>query len=299
MSGYNEMLRRIEPEAIICYHEPFPEMTGNIVYVNYELSSWQHMDDDLEDFNHTKNTVEASYASGCQTVKYGYVESAGHSCKGYPIVKHNGYVVQLGAGSAYGGNWVPSKEADERFLGEPNSINHYDTEKYEIDTKIGESGRAEMERHYTDHGYPKYHSSPHDHIINYNSDGSPNWNENEQINYFDGDVPEFKAFYTEVQKMGKFIKPNPDDNTFKSIADFQDCMRRGGEVEFQYNKKIYSIIHALHPLITIGKREDDNKPVIEDSIIHFDSSDKLLDYIIEGKKLREIITDVQVLARTI
>ena len=30
---YNEMLRRIEPEKIICYNTPFPEMQGNIVYV--------------------------------------------------------------------------------------------------------------------------------------------------------------------------------------------------------------------------------------------------------------------------
>ena len=26
MAGYNEMLRRIEPEKIICYNTPFPEM---------------------------------------------------------------------------------------------------------------------------------------------------------------------------------------------------------------------------------------------------------------------------------
>ncbi|MFR4758214.1 MAG: DUF4417 domain-containing protein [Evtepia gabavorous] len=29
MAGYNEMLRRIEPEKIICYNTPFPEMQGN------------------------------------------------------------------------------------------------------------------------------------------------------------------------------------------------------------------------------------------------------------------------------
>ncbi len=28
MAGYNEMLRRIEPERIICYNTPFPEMQG-------------------------------------------------------------------------------------------------------------------------------------------------------------------------------------------------------------------------------------------------------------------------------
>lgn len=29
--GCNEMLRQIEPERIICYNTPFPEMEGNIV----------------------------------------------------------------------------------------------------------------------------------------------------------------------------------------------------------------------------------------------------------------------------
>ena len=43
MTGYNEMLRRIEPEKIICYNTPFPEMQGNIIYVDYERSSWKYM----------------------------------------------------------------------------------------------------------------------------------------------------------------------------------------------------------------------------------------------------------------
>ena len=42
LAGYNEMLRRIEPEKIICYNTPFPEMQGNIASDNYERSScWQ------------------------------------------------------------------------------------------------------------------------------------------------------------------------------------------------------------------------------------------------------------------
>ena len=35
MQGYNEMLRRIEPNAIICYCEPFEEMEGNIIKIDY------------------------------------------------------------------------------------------------------------------------------------------------------------------------------------------------------------------------------------------------------------------------
>lgn len=38
MRGYNEMLRRIQPEAIIVFGTPFPEMEGNILPVDY-LSS--------------------------------------------------------------------------------------------------------------------------------------------------------------------------------------------------------------------------------------------------------------------
>lgn len=36
MMGYNEMLRRIEPEYIICVGKPFPEMQGNIIIPKYE-----------------------------------------------------------------------------------------------------------------------------------------------------------------------------------------------------------------------------------------------------------------------
>ena len=35
MKGYNTMLDKIEPEAIICFGEPFPEMEGNIIKVDY------------------------------------------------------------------------------------------------------------------------------------------------------------------------------------------------------------------------------------------------------------------------
>jgi hypothetical protein len=35
MRGYNAMLEIIEPEAIICFGEPYPEMEGNIVVVDY------------------------------------------------------------------------------------------------------------------------------------------------------------------------------------------------------------------------------------------------------------------------
>lgn len=35
MLGYNEMLSRINPEAIICFGSPFPEMEGRIITIDY------------------------------------------------------------------------------------------------------------------------------------------------------------------------------------------------------------------------------------------------------------------------
>ncbi|MCM1277335.1 MAG: DUF4417 domain-containing protein [Lachnospiraceae bacterium] len=35
MRGYNAMLERIEPSAVICYGTPFPEMEGNIITIPY------------------------------------------------------------------------------------------------------------------------------------------------------------------------------------------------------------------------------------------------------------------------
>lgn len=35
LQGYNEMLRRIKPKAILCYGQPFPEMEGNVIVIDY------------------------------------------------------------------------------------------------------------------------------------------------------------------------------------------------------------------------------------------------------------------------
>lgn len=57
LKGYREMLRQIEPERIICYNTPFPEMEGNIIFVDYELSSWKYQ-------NHSKSSKYAKYLTG-------------------------------------------------------------------------------------------------------------------------------------------------------------------------------------------------------------------------------------------
>lgn len=300
MDGYNEMLRSIEPETIICYHEPFPEMAGNIIYINYELSSWQHMGDD-ETTEEAKSITDAhSSMSGYRVTKYGYVVGGSDgkvasATTGTRIVKHTGYVVQLGAGSAYGGQWKPKKPEDERYLGKPGDVNK--TSDGKIETKIGSDGRATNERHHTVHSNPNLHSNPHDHVIEWAPDGSPR--PGSQINYWDGDVPMLKSMKG-ISYMDSIIQTNSvEDNAFVSIADFQDCMRRGGEVQFTYNGKNYGVF-------PLQKRTPDSDYQMyiwqsgnDDSEAWYDDSDALLDYVIEGKKLREIIKEVEVFERTV
>ena len=97
-------------------------------------------------------------------------------------------------GSAYGGKWKPNpnKPADSRFLGEPCEIKRTFKDGYWVDTKIGDDGRAAIERHYTDHNRLWAHTNPHDHIITWDNPGqcpvpgSPS-------NYPNG-APEFKHY---------------------------------------------------------------------------------------------------------
>lgn len=81
------MLRRIEPEKIICYNTPFPEMQGDIVYVDYERSSWKYMS--------------------------------------YERVSPTADLEAFKIGSAYGGDWKPNlnKPNDQNFIGTPGEIN--------------------------------------------------------------------------------------------------------------------------------------------------------------------------------
>ena len=54
---------------------------------------------------------------------------------------------------------------------------------------IGPDGKATKERHWTNHGKPKYHSNPHDHDISWDVDGNPDFGSSQ--NYWDGNIPIF------------------------------------------------------------------------------------------------------------
>lgn len=195
-------------------------------------------------------------------------------------------------GSAFGGSWQPFKEEDNRLLGEPGEIKQFtrkNGDRYE--TQIGEDGRAIMERHYTDYDRPWAHSDPHDHIVEWNPQTGEPIFVKPHINYPDG-ATEFKKYRRNL-KVGKIIQSNtPEQNRFVTISDFKWCMKCGGEVEFEWNGKKYSI---THPDGLISICEGNKYLEAED----YDTADKALEYIIDGKRLREIIIQVKVWARTI
>jgi hypothetical protein len=76
------------------------------------------------------------------------------------------------------------KTDNDRLKGESGEIKV----SKDKETKIGSDGNAEKERHYSDHGNPKYHTNPHDHDITW-KDGKPSFGPT--INYPNG-APPFK-----------------------------------------------------------------------------------------------------------
>ena len=44
LRGYAEMLRRVRPEAVICYGDPIPEMGGNVIFVPAKSPRQLHRD---------------------------------------------------------------------------------------------------------------------------------------------------------------------------------------------------------------------------------------------------------------
>ena len=272
------MLRRIEPEKIICYNTPFPEMRGDIVYVDYERSSWRYMSyernyksEDLDAFK-----IGETYRPECDTIE--------------PYLIGGTY---KGGGSAYGGKWKPSKPDDERFLGEPGSINRTAGRNGDLrETKIGADGRAVKERHYSNHGNPKQHSIPHDHNIVWEGN-RPNWGKAE--NYWGGDIPDFKSYWRCGMPYRILKSKNSlEDNRFKSISDFKWCMKCGGEVEIEWNGIHYGIIrYGTDDKITIYVW---NCPETE---CCFNTADDALEYMVGSDRLRDVITQVTVLDRSI
>ncbi len=186
-----------------------------------------------------------------------------------------------------------NNDDDKQLVGKPNTIN---TKGYKT-TYIGNDGKANYQQHNTSHSNPNVHSNPHGHNITWDpNNGFPifgrainDWGSTNKSNYTKGVEPmEWTAEYLYSIATSKTF----EEYSFRTISDFNWCMIRGGEAQFEFQGKFY----------TLGKIErtfyfseaDKMKTHIE-----FETIEELLDYEIQNQKLREIITKVNVFDRTL
>lgn len=93
--------------------------------------------------------------------------------------------------------------------------------------------------------------------------------------------------------MYTYVKSNtPEENRFGTISEFKGCVDCGGEVEFEWKGTLYTITHP-EGMINISEAW---KPETEKWCA---TADEALEYMIGGVRLRNIITQVEVKARTI
>ncbi len=110
MQGYNELIRKIKTKAVICYGEPFEEMQGNIIPVDY-----------AETNNYVKHFVEEKGTTSDIRPKMRYIKTAyGHidnTCKGMGAADKGNSIKFPG--------WDPSIKPGENYewrgKGDPSS----------------------------------------------------------------------------------------------------------------------------------------------------------------------------------
>lgn len=239
MSGYNEMLQRIEPEKIICYNKPLSEMQGNLIYVDYESCSWRYLE-----YEQSLETEDLS------VYKIGFTSSVNHDIIDYTI--------------------------------------------------IGTDGLAIRERHHTSSPNPKYHSDPHDHIIDWGR-GFPSFGD--AITYFDGPAPEFKRFLGGLGMTSTTFQNDFKEDRFLSVEEFKDCISRGGEVVFQWGQAEYGIGLIASPPHPAAN----GSPALQYCVAYadgsheklYDTPDEVLEYMVGKERLGDIITKAQITYRTI
>lgn len=260
LQGYNELIRKVKPQAVICYGEPFEEMQGKIITIDYAQTNNYTKEDDRK--------------------------------KGY-IKKVTGYVLpynEKGMGSA--GNtdtptWKPKKPEDKRFIGKPGEIKESVDGKGEKRlTKIGKNGYATKERHCGDHDYPNKHSSPHDHDIDWQNN-HPNLSK--PINYVDN-APEFKFFRGDIMSSKKL-----ESNNFESMNEFKDTLLYGKEIVFEWQGAEYGVFYDDSE----GKENFSLCAKNENTEYNFSEFNDLIFCSIQGHQLNDIVTEVDVILRNV
>lgn len=88
------MLRRIDPKAIICYCDPFPEMKGNIIKVDYA---------ETNNLSHKKHWT-FSQDNGCFKIGPAQFPETPQETNSHYVIKTSGYVITNGFGGGGGGS---------------------------------------------------------------------------------------------------------------------------------------------------------------------------------------------------
>ena len=98
---------------------------------------------------------------------------------------------------------------------------------------------------------------------------------------------------------GVNIEDLDDSLNFTGINEFKLCMRSGGEIEFYWKGKTYcafgKVQRTPESRTQMYISEIDN-PETEK---YYDNVDDLLEYVVQGEKLKSIITNIKVIDRTI
>ena len=91
----------------------------------------------------------------------------------------------------------------------------------------------------------------------------------------------------------RIIVPDDGRMNFKTISEFKWCINDGGEVEVVWNNKTYGITRDEKGVIGIYEAyKPETEKLCKDV-------DEVLEYIIDGMRLRNIVTKVKVVMRTI
>ncbi len=100
-----------------------------------------------------------------------------------------------------------------------------------------------------------------------------------------------------------YANNTPESDRFETISDFKWCMKRGGEVQFIWKGITYCCFGCLIP-----KDDSQAKMFIAQSGSAektswtekwCDTADELLEYMVGSDRLRDVITQVTVIERTI
>ena len=81
------------------------------------------------------------------------------------------------------------------------------------------------------------------------------------------------------------------DNSFFNERDLLDCLSRGCEVEFLYNNKKFSITHTDEGISVTEFHNSDSEKTYSDA-------KKVLEYEIDGRTLKDIISKMKIIDRS-